>query len=281
MADKIPHAFVIGSPIAHSFSPQLHGYWLAQYGIVGSYEKIAVLPEDLDEFLARIISSEFVGGNVTLPHKETAYQKIQSCNAIANKLEAVNTIWIENKKLIGGNTDGYGFSANLDDFAPHWRHAKTAMVMGAGGAAKAIILALINAGYQQIMIANRTHERARQLARKMGSVCISIEQEEISRHLKNVQLLINTTSLGMKNQAKSDIDLSRLPNSAIVTDIVYNPLKTPLLQQADALGLETVDGIGMLLHQAVPGFEKWFGIRPKVTSELRSHILNLLAEDIQ
>ena len=279
MANTNPRAFVIGSPISHSLSPELHGYWLEQYGIKGSYEKIAVLPEDLEEFLAHIISSDFVGGNITLPHKETVYQKIQSVNKIARILEAVNTIWIENHRLVAGNTDGYGFSANLDDFAPNWRKAKTAMVLGAGGAAKAIILALVYAGYEEIIIANRTHSRAETLADKMGRQCKSIAQDEISKHLGNVQLLINTTSAGMKNQGNSEIELSNLPNSAIVTDIVYNPLKTPLLQQADALGLETVDGVGMLLHQAVPGFEKWFGIRPKVTPELRNHMLDLLAED--
>jgi len=279
MVNTNPRAFVIGSPILHSLSPELHGYWLEQYGINGSYEKIAVLPEDLEEFLANIISSNFVGGNITLPHKETAYQKIESCNKIANILEAVNTIWIENQSLVAGNTDGYGFSANLDDFAPNWRRAKTAMVLGAGGASKAIIQALIYAGYEEIIIVNRTHSRAELLAEKMGRQCISINQDKILEHLKNVQLLINTTSLGMKNQANPDIELSILSSSTIVTDIVYNPLKTPLLQEAHALGLETVDGIGMLLHQGVPGFEKWFGIRPKVTPELRFHMLNLLAED--
>ncbi len=279
MANKNLRAFVIGSPISHSLSPQLHGYWLAQHGISGSYEKILVLPEDLDEFLTKIVRSEFVGGNITIPHKETAYQKIRSCNKTASILQAVNTVWIENQSLVAGNTDGYGFSANLDDFAPSWRKAKTAMVLGAGGASKAIILALIHAGYEKIIVANRTYSRAELLAEKMGRQCISIKQDEISDHLKNVQLLINTTSLGMKNQAKLDIKLSNLPNSAIVTDIVYNPLKTHLLQQAHAQGLETVDGIGMLLHQAVPGFEKWFGIKPKVTPELRFHMLSLLKED--
>ncbi len=279
MDKATPRAFVIGSPISHSLSPELHGYWLEQYGISGSYEKISVLPEDLDEFLVSIISSNFTGGNITLPHKETAYQKIQTCDKTAGILEAVNTIWIENQSLVAGNTDGYGFSANLDDFAPNWRKAKTAMVLGAGGAAKAIILALINAGYKEIIIVNRTHSRAQVLAGKMGRQCIGIRQDEISEYLKNVQLLVNTTSLGMKNQANPDIKLSKLSNSAIVTDIVYNPLKTSLLREAHALGLETVDGIGMLLHQAVPGFEKWFGIRPKVTSELRCHMLNRLAED--
>lgn len=281
MAKPIPRAFVIGSPVSHSLSPELHGYWLKQYGISGSYEKISVLPEDLDTFLANIVNANFVGGNVTLPHKETAFQKIQTCNKTASILEAVNTIWIENQNLAAGNTDGYGFSANLDDFAPNWRKAKTAMVLGAGGAAKAIILALINAGYEKIIIVNRTYSRAELLANKMGAQCISINQNEVSEHLKNVQLLINTTSLGMKNQANLDIELSNLTNSAIVTDIVYNPLKTSLLREAHALGLETVDGIGMLLHQAVPGFEKWFGIRPKITPELRCHMLNLLAEDNQ
>jgi len=280
MASRIYRAFVIGSPINHSLSPDLHSFWLEQYAIRGSYEKILVLPADLGEFLSNMISANFVGGNITLPHKETAYQKLGNCDDTANQLEAVNTVWIEDQKIVAGNTDAYGFGANLDDFAPAWRKAKTAMVLGAGGAAKSIILALINAGYEKIFIANRTHSRSQALALKMGHQCISIQHDETSETLKNVDLLINTTSLGMKNQANLDINLSNLSSSAIVTDIVYNPIKTSLLKNAQARGLETVDGIGMLLHQAVPGFEKWFGVRPQVTSELRNHMLNILREDI-
>ncbi len=174
------------------------------------------------------------------------------------------------------NTDGYGFAANLDEFAPQWRKAKSALVVGAGGASIAIILALLNAGIENIFIANRTIERAEKLANRMGKQCSAHTMEEIEGLLARTDILINTTALGMKGNEPLELKLDNLPASAIVTDIVYNPLKTTLLQQAEKLNLKTVDGIGMLLHQAVPGFEKWFGLRPSVTPELREYMLDIL-----
>ncbi len=279
MVEPFPRAFVIGCPVAHSLSPDLHGFWLRRYGIKGSYEKIEVSTENLEEFLKNLQIRDFVGGNVTIPHKEMTYQIVKDRNQSATWLEAVNTLWVENNILMAGNTDSYGFAANMDDFVSGWRDAKTAMVLGAGGASRAVVLALINAGFEQIFIANRTTSRATILVEKMGSRCTAVDWDDIPACLKQIQLLINTTSLGMKGQHSLEIDLSNLPKSAIVSDIVYNPLNTQLLEQARFLGLESVDGIGMLLHQAVPGFEKWFGLRPKVTDELRKFVLDRLSGD--
>ncbi|MCP4073207.1 MAG: shikimate dehydrogenase [Hyphomicrobiales bacterium] len=279
MVEPFPRAFVIGYPVAHSLSPDLHGFWLRRYGIRGSYEKIEVPTENLEEFLKNLQTRNFVGGNVTIPHKEMTYQIVKNRNQSTTRLEAVNTLWVENNILMAGNTDSYGFAANMDDFVSGWRDAKTAMVLGAGGASRAVVLALINAGFEQIFIANRTTSRAIVLVDKMGSRCTAVDWDDIPTCLKQIQLLINTTSLGMKGQHSLEIDLSNLPKSAIVSDIVYNPLNTQLLEQARLLGLESVDGIGMLLHQAVPGFEKWFGLRPKVTDELRKFVLDRLSGD--
>ena len=276
-ADQHPKAFVIGWPISHSLSAHLHRYWLNQYEIKGQYEKIAVKPEDLISFLANIKCNEYVGGNVTIPHKEQVYNLISERDAIASNLKAANTIWFENDKIKAGNTDAHGFSSNLDDFAPQWRHAKTALVLGAGGASRAIILALINAGFEKIFILNRTVAKAQMVAKQMGNQCIAGEFDAIEEYLKQSDLLINTTSLGMIDQPELEIDLTPLPKSALVCDIVYNPIKTQLLIQAEALNITTIDGIGMLLHQAVPGFEKWFAFKPRVTIELRKHMLDILS----
>ena len=273
---KKPRAFVIGWPIAHSLSPALHSFWLNQYGIEGSYEKIAVEPEKLSNFLETFKDNGFVGGNITIPHKQAVFQKLDQADASAKKLQAVNTLWIEGDRLKAGNTDGYGFTANLDEFCPQWRKAKTALVIGAGGASVAIVYALIDAGIDNIIVANRTLLRAEKLTQDVGEKSESIAFENIDTCLHRVDLVVNTTSLGMKGNPPLDVDLAQLPKNAIVTDIVYNPLQTPLLQNASKQGLKTVDGIGMLLHQAVPGFEKWFGVRPEVTRELRAYMLEKL-----
>ncbi|MCF6321095.1 MAG: shikimate dehydrogenase [Rhizobiaceae bacterium] len=278
MVKSIPRAFVIGWPISHSLSPDLHTYWLKQYGIDGSYEKIAVARENLPKFINNLKTEGFVGGNITFPHKESAFSNITDISATATRLKAINTLWFENGTLKADNTDGYGFCTNLDEFASDWRKAQTVLVLGAGGASKAIILALINAGIKKITIVNRTAKRATSLADQMGKPCRARPWSDIAELLQNTDLLINTTSLGMKGQPPLEIDISPLPASAIVTDIVYNPLQTDLLIQANSLKLKTVDGIGMLLHQAVPGFEKWFGVRPQVTSGLRQHVLSCLKE---
>jgi len=269
-------AFVTGWPIHQSKSPMLHGFWLKHYGLEGSYEAVGVEPENFEKFLNDLISSEFAGGNVTLPHKEVAFAKVDQLDDAAAAIGAVNTLWLENEKLCGGNTDAYGFSANMDQFAPEWRNGKKAIVMGAGGAARAIIYAILEAGFDEVHIVNRTYERAENLAKLFGEKCQAHKWDELPALLSGTDFIVNTTSIGMAGSDASMMpDLATLPKSAIVTDIVYTPLETPFLKSANELGLKTVDGLGMLLHQAVPGFEKWFGIRPEVTDELREYILGL------
>ena len=254
----------------------LHGFWLKHYGIEGSYEAHGVEPENFEQFLKDLPNSGYAGGNVTLPHKETAFENIIQLDHAASAIGAVNTLWLEDQKLCGGNTDAYGFSANMDEFAPQWRNGKTAIVLGAGGAARAIIYSLIEAKFEKIYIINRTLERAENLAIRFGNQCEAHGWDDLQDLLSGTDFIVNTTSIGMAGSDASMMpDLSSLPKSAIVTDIVYTPLETPFLKSANALGLKTVDGLGMLLHQAVPGFEKWFGIRPEVTKELRDYILGL------
>ncbi len=269
-------AFVTGWPIKHSKSPMLHGFWLKQYGIDGSYEAYGVEPENFEQFLKDLPSSEFMGGNVTIPHKEVAFANVDQLDNAASAIGAVNTLWLEDEKLCGGNTDAYGFSANMDQFAPDWKNGKNAIVLGAGGAARAIIFAILDAGYEQIHIVNRTYERAENLSTLFDKKCHAHSWDKLPELLSEADFIVNTTSIGMAGSDASMMpDLSTLPTSAIVSDIVYIPLETPFLKSANELGLQTVDGLGMLLHQAVPGFEKWFGVRPEVTSELRDYILGL------
>ena len=283
MANFPPRAFVIGWPISHSLSPHLHQFWLKKYAIRGSYEKIAIPPDGLDQFLEQIKRNNFIGGNVTLPHKRSVFNKLNQfksvLDATAVKLQAANTLWHENGSIKAGNTDAHGFSANMDDFAPQWRKAKTATVLGAGGASAAVVLALLNAGIGKVTIVNRTLSKAKALAEIMGAQCNSANIDSLGDILKDTDLLVNTTSLGMKGQPPLEIDISNLAKSAIVADIVYNPVDTQLIKHARLANITTVDGIGMLLHQAVPGFEKWFGPRPDVSPELRNHMLNILNQD--
>lgn len=267
-------AFVTGWPISHSKSPVLHGYWLEKYGIEGTYEPIAVEADKFENFLQEMKSGEFAGGNVTIPHKETAFRLIKKLDAAASAIGAVNTIWIEDGELHGGNTDSYGFSANLDNCQPEWRDGKKALILGAGGAARAVVHAIVEAGYSEIHIANRTLSRAHSLAVDFGAKCSAHSWVDAENLLFDMDLVVNTTSLGMNNSNSDGLPaLSTLKKSCIVTDIVYTPLQTPFLLEATKHGLKTVDGLGMLLHQAVPGFEKWFGVRPGVTPELRQHVL--------
>jgi len=269
-------AFVTGWPINHSKSPMLHGFWLKQHGIEGTYEAHGVEPENFEQFLKDLPTSGFQGGNVTIPHKEVAFEKVAQLDDAAKAIGAVNTLWLENGKLFGGNTDAYGFSANMDQFTPEWKKGKKAIILGAGGAARAIIYAVLEAGFEEIHIVNRTFERAENLSNLFGNKCQAHGWDQLSGLLAGTDFIVNTTSIGMAGSDASMMpDLSTLPKSAIVTDIVYTPLETPFLKSANALGLKTVDGLGMLLHQAVPGFEKWFGIRPEVTDELREYILGL------
>lgn len=276
MAEPAKKAFVIGHPIAHSRSPKIHGHWLAVHGIAGSYEAIDVAPSDLAAFLAGLRGNGFSGGNVTLPHKEAVFSRIEHPDAAAEAIGAVNTLWFEDGRLCGGNTDAHGFAANLDDQAPHWASNGAAVVLGAGGAARAVIHALKTHGVKDIRIANRTLARAEDLRDRFGAGMSAHPLEAVPDLLGDAGLLVNTTALGMTGKGGDGAppaDPARLPANAIVTDIVYVPLETPLLAAARACGLKTVDGLGMLLHQAVPGFERWFGVRPLVTPQLRALVV--------
>lgn len=276
-------AFVCGWPIGHSKSPLIHGHWLGQYAIKGSYEKIAVEPERFSEFLSALKERGYAGGNITIPHKETALKLVDRLEEAAQRIGAVNTVWFDNGQLVGGNTDWIGFLANLDQFAPGWSgEGKKAIIIGAGGASRAILYALIQRRFKTIFLANRTIERAGQLAAEFASEetateIIALSLNDMLARYPEADLLVNTSSMGMENAPGFPPELlariADLKSDALVTDIVYSPLVTPLLAAANACRLKTVDGLGMLLHQAVPGFEKWFGIRPQVTEELREKIL--------
>jgi len=277
--DDGPRACVIGWPVAHSRSPLIHGYWLETYGLPGHYDKQAVPPEDFPEFLDRFAESGFAGANVTVPHKELAYELVDRREPAAEAVQAVNTLWLDDGQLVGDNTDVYGFLANLDDGAPGWDGGRRAAVIGAGGAARAVLKGLIDRGFTEIRLTNRTFAKAQGLAATFGPAVQPIAWDERNAMLDGCALLVNTTSLGMEGSPALDIELAALPEEAVVTDIVYVPLQTPLLQAAAARGLRSVDGLGMLLHQAVPGFARWFGIRPTVTPELRARIVADIEQD--
>ena len=267
-------ACVIGWPVEHSRSPSIHRYWLEQYRIEGAYEKVAVRPEELAEFLGQLAAQGYAGANVTLPHKEAALRAAESVEAAARAIGAANTLWLDpDGSLHASNTDAYGFMTNLDAEAPGWNDARRpVMVLGAGGAARATLHGLLGAGVTRILLANRTAERAEVLARAFGPAVELVDWKDRSRALAGCGLLVNATSLGMTGKQRLEIDLAALPNDAVVADIVYSPLETELLAAARARGNRVVDGLGMLLHQAVPGFERWFGVRPEVTPELRAHV---------
>ncbi|TIQ83093.1 MAG: shikimate dehydrogenase [Mesorhizobium sp.] len=267
MAEAAKKAFVTGHPVAHSRSPKIHAYWLAKYGIDGSYRAIDVAPEAFAEFVETLEANGYRGGNVTIPHKEARRDDA------AEQIGAVNTLWFEGGKLCGGNTDAHGFAANLDEHAPGWATNGPAVVLGAGGAARAVIHALKQRGISDIRIVNRTLARAEELRHRFGAGVSAHSTAATGELLVDAGLLVNTSALGMHGNEGLSADPARLPDHAIVTDIVYVPLQTPLLAAAKARGLKTVDGLAMLLHQAVPGFERWFGIRPEVTAELRQLIV--------
>ncbi|RWB84190.1 MAG: shikimate dehydrogenase [Mesorhizobium sp.] len=271
MAER--RAFVTGHPIAHSRSPKIHGHWLAQYGIDGSYQAIDVALADFARFLKSIGAGGYRGGNVTIPHKEAAFAGVARRDHAAEQIGAVNTLWLEDGVLWGGNTDGHGFAANLDDHAPGWAANGPAVVLGAGGASRAVIHALKQRGIGDIRIVNRTLARAQELADRFGAGVSAHGAGAVGELLSDAGLLVNTTALGMHGNEALAADPAGLPGHAIVTDIVYMPLETPLLAAARTRGLKTVDGLGMLLHQAVPGFELWFGQKPEVTPELRRIIV--------
>lgn len=266
----ILRAGVVGHPVKHSRSPIIHGYWLEQFGINGRYDRYDVKPEDFSHFVKTLSEQGLQGVNVTIPHKEAAFLALDEATERARRLKAANTLWFENGKLWGDNTDSIGFLANLDQGHPGWDiNAKSALILGAGGAARAIIAGLQERNIEKITIVNRTRERAEELALMSGGQVAVAEWSKLSFQLESADLVVNTTSLGMTGQPDLDLSLDPLGKNALVTDIVYVPLETNLLKQARLRGNPVVDGLGMLLHQAVPGFEHWFGKRPVVTDALR------------
>lgn len=267
-------AFVTGYPIKHSRSPLIHGHWLERFGIVGSYQALEVAPDDFGAFIAELkYGNGFVGGNVTIPHKESAYRLADRPDEIAQELGAVNTVWLEDGVLHASNTDGFGFTSNLDASHPGWDKTGRAVVFGAGGASRAVIQALRDRGISEIHVLNRTVERAKELRDRFGAQVYAHPLQALEEVSTGAGLFVNTTSLGMEGGEVPDIDFSRMCSGAVVTDIVYVPLKTPILKMAERQGYTTVDGLGMLLHQARPGFQKWFGQKPKVDETLRSLII--------
>jgi shikimate dehydrogenase len=265
---KARAACLIGWPAAHSRSPLIHHYWLRKLGIAGGYNIEAVPPEGFAEFVLHLSTHGFVGANVTIPHKERALI-LSKPDERASAVGAANTLWYEGYELRSTNTDIEGFINNLDACAPGWDAATEALVLGAGGAARAVVFGLIERGIKRVHLANRTLERARALADQFGASVDPVSWDAIGDLQPRAGLLINTTSLGMQGQPPLEVDVGLLPPHAVVADLVYVPLQTPLLSAARARGLKTADGLGMLLHQAVRGFELWFGQRPEVTSELR------------
>lgn len=273
-------AFVTGYPVKHSRSPKIHGYWLKQFGLDGTYVAHAVEPDHFAAFMKNLKSGDsgYVGGNVTIPHKEAAYRMADRPDRIAEELGAANTLWLEDGAICATNTDGYGFLANLDHRQPGWdrgtgEKAGTAVVLGAGGAARAIIQALRDRGFQDIHVVNRTLARAEEMRSRFGSRIHAHGMPALGEVMAGSSLFVNTTSLGMEGEPAPAIDFSTMAAGALVTDIVYVPLITPILGQAVEQGRPVVDGLGMLLHQAVPGFEKWFGHRPVVDEVLRALIV--------
>lgn len=267
-------ACVIGWPIEHSRSPLVHGYWLTKYGIDGRYTKEAVSADKLSDFVKAMAAEGYAGCNVTVPHKEAVLALADHADDTARAIGAANTLWFENGTLFATNTDTYGFMTHLDTSAPGWSDGlEAAAVLGAGGAARAVLKGLVDNGVGEIRLFNRTAARAEALAERFGSAVVPADWETRSDALKDCGLLVNTTSLGMTGGLPLALDLGALRDGAVVADIVYAPLETALLAQARARGLRAVDGLGMLLHQAVPGFQKWFGVEPAVTAELRAVIV--------
>lgn len=271
----VPLAAVIGSPIAHSRSPRLYRHWLQTYGIVGYYIPMDIQASNLREVLNTLPKMGFKGVNVTLPHKESALSIADRVSDRAALIGAANTLTFQPDGTIhADNTDGIGFLENLRSGAPGW-NAKDgpALVLGAGGAARAIIASLIDAGASEIRIANRTRVKADLLRDAFGPRVNVVDWNNASKELEDVATIINTTTLGMEGQAEFKVSLETLNPEAVANDLVYTPLETGFLKAAAERGCQTVDGLGMLLHQAVPGFERWFGVRPKVTDELRAAAL--------
>ncbi|MGR3320548.1 MAG: shikimate dehydrogenase [Pseudooceanicola sp.] len=272
---KIPLAGVIGHPVAHSRSPHLHGHWLRKYGMEGYYVPMDVAPENLEKVLRSLPAAGFVGVNITVPHKEKVMEIADLVTDRAILIGAANTlIFRPDGKIHADNTDGYGFIENLRQGAPGWKpDAGPVALLGAGGAARAVIAALLDSGVRDIVIANRTRMRAERLQEDFGRRVRVTEWVKAGNMIEEAALVVNTTALGMTGKPELRVPLDGLHQGQVVTDLVYAPLETRLLAAAAAAGCTTVDGLGMLLHQAVPAFERWFGIRPKVDDALRKAVL--------
>ena len=270
-------ACVIGWPISHSRSPLIHNHWLRQYGIEGTYTREPVKPEDLQVFLQSLKALGFAGCNVTVPHKEAAFALAAIREPSAVAVNAANTLWLDDGRLACANTDTYGFMANLDASAPDWqKRSGPIVILGAGGSARAVVYGCLEAGMSDIRVFNRTLDRAQELARHFGARVTAHSWDGRNEHVSEAAVVVNTTTLGMNGTGTVDIDFTRAQSGAVAADLVYVPLETEFLKAARANGLTGVDGLGMLLHQAVPGFEKWFGVRPVVTPEL----YQIIARDI-
>ena len=266
-------AGVIGCPIKHSKSPIIHGHWMEQYNIDGKYQKIEIKPESLDVEIKRLINENYNGFNVTVPHKEEIFKLCDEVDEKAKTIGAVNTVLIKDKKLHGTNTDAFGFIQNLKESSNLILKDKSVLLLGAGGAARAIIYGLLDEGVSKVYISNRTRERAENLVTMSPNKIDVVDWDVKEDILNEIDLLVNSTSLGMQGQAELSINLSNLKSGTVVTDIVYSPLKTPLLQDAENRGHDVVTGLGMLLHQARPAFEAWTGTLPDVTRELQELVL--------
>lgn len=273
MSAPPPKACVVGWPVDHSRSPLIHNHWLKKYAIAATYERVAVPPRDIEGFLTSLARNGYIGCNVTVPFKQAAYRLIAHAEPMAERLKAANTLWLAAGRLHGANTDVHGFLANMDEGAPGWRgEGGPAVLLGAGGAARAIAAGLADLKRQPLRIVNRTPARAEALLKELGIDGDIFGWADGARALDGARLLVNATSLGMRGAPPLDIDLAPLDPAAIVADIVYVPLETGLLAAARRGGHRTVGGLGMLIHQAAPGFARWFGRWPEVTQELRERL---------
>ena len=274
-------AGVMGWPVGHSRSPRLHGYWLAHHGIDGAYVPLPVAPEDLERALKALPILGFAGVNLTIPHKEAAVALMDRLEPAARRIGAVNTVVVRDGELVGNNTDGFGFLESIREAVPGWRpEAGPALILGAGGTARAVIAALVDAGVPEIRLVNRTTARGEVIADALGGPIRVCAWSDRARALEGATLLVNTTSLGMTGAPALELALDGLPARAVVGDVVYTPLETGLLAAARARGHPAVDGLGMLLHQARPGFAAWFGVKPEVTPQLRAFVLQSLQEAV-
>jgi len=265
---------IVGWPVEHSRSPLIHSHWLKTYAIDGSYTRRAVAPGEEASFFRRMREEGFVGCNVTIPHKQAALAAAHASTEDARAVGVANTLWFEGSRLLADNTDGAGFLQHLRATVPAFAPAHSAVaILGAGGGARGVIHALLQAGVREVRLFNRTRERAEAVARHFGPAVKAHDWQQRADRSREVGLLINATSLGMRGAPALDMPLAQLSDACVVADLVYVPLKTPLLAAARARGLTTVDGLGMLLHQAVPGFSRWFGVMPEVTDELRAIIV--------